>query len=86
MDPTQRRVFRDLILRLATDEVRVLMSTHDVADLAEEADDVTVLTEGTITFTGATRDFLAHAPADTPEGRRAEAAYTNVSTGRTLSR
>lgn len=33
-----RRVLRDLILRLATDEVQVLMSTHDVADLAEEAD------------------------------------------------
>ncbi|WP_030873218.1 ATP-binding cassette domain-containing protein, partial [Streptomyces sp. NRRL S-37] len=44
MDPTQRRVFRDLMLRLATDEVQMLMSTHDVADLAEEADHVTVLT------------------------------------------
>ncbi|MFD9908298.1 ABC transporter ATP-binding protein [Streptomyces sp. NPDC059063] len=85
MDPTQRRVFRDLILHLATDEVQVLMSTHDVADLAEEADSVTVLTEGSITFTGPTRDFLAHAPADTPEGRRAEAAYTAVSTYSSIS-
>ncbi|MFH9073645.1 ABC transporter ATP-binding protein [Streptomyces alboflavus] len=85
MDPTQRRVFRDLVLNLATDEVQVLMSTHDVADLAEEADHVTVLTEGAINFTGATRDFLAHAPADTPEGRRAEAAYTIVSAHSALS-
>ncbi|UFQ15420.1 MULTISPECIES: ATP-binding cassette domain-containing protein [Streptomyces] len=85
MDPTQRRVFRDLILHLATDEVQVLMSTHDVADLAEEADTVTVLTEGTVTFTGGTRDFLAHAPSGTPEGRRAEAAYTTVSAYSTLS-
>ncbi|MFF1376380.1 ATP-binding cassette domain-containing protein [Streptomyces sp. NPDC058308] len=79
MDPTQRRVFRDLILNLATDEVQVLMSTHDVADLAEEADHVTVLAEGAIRFNGATRDFLAHAPVETPEGRRAETAYTTVS-------
>ncbi|MFD5452063.1 ABC transporter ATP-binding protein [Streptomyces sp. NPDC003470] len=79
MDPTQRRVFRDLITSLATDEVRVLMSTHDVADLAEEADQVTVLQQGRITFTGATQHFLAHAPQDTPEARRAEAAYTTVS-------
>ncbi|MER7722021.1 ATP-binding cassette domain-containing protein [Streptomyces flaveolus] len=79
MDPTQRRVFRDLITSLATDEVRVLMSTHDVADLAEEADQVTVLQQGRITFTGATHDFLAHAPHGTPEARRAEAAYTAVS-------
>ncbi|MFD5697405.1 ATP-binding cassette domain-containing protein [Streptomyces lasiicapitis] len=79
MDPSQRRVFRDLILSLATDQVQVLMSTHDVADLAEEADHVTVLTEGRITFTGVTRDFLAHAPAEAPAGRRAEAAYTTIS-------
>ncbi|WP_030791661.1 ABC transporter ATP-binding protein [Streptomyces sp. NRRL S-920] len=79
MDPAQRRVFRDLILRLATDEVQVLMSTHDVADLAEEADHVTVLTDGRITFNGTTRDFLAHAPTQTPAGRQAEAAYTAIS-------
>ncbi|WP_069884690.1 ATP-binding cassette domain-containing protein [Streptomyces luteocolor] len=85
MDPTQRRVFRDLILHLATDEVQVLMSTHDVADLAEEADHVTVLTEGAITFTGSTRDFLAHAPTETPAGRQAEAAYTALSTQAALS-
>ncbi|ANB09767.1 ABC transporter [Streptomyces ambofaciens] len=79
MDPTQRRVFRDLITGLATDEVRVLMSTHDIADLAEEADQVTALQEGRITFTGPTHAFLAHAPQGTPEARRAEAAYTAVS-------
>ncbi|KUL53715.1 MULTISPECIES: ABC transporter ATP-binding protein [unclassified Streptomyces] len=80
MDPTQRRVFRDLMLRLATDEVQMLMSTHDVADLAEEADHVTVLTEGVITFSGTTPDFLSHAPVHTPDGRQAEAAYTVIST------
>ncbi|MFM9445284.1 ABC transporter ATP-binding protein [Streptomyces acidiscabies] len=78
MDPTQRRVFRDLIITLATDDVRVLMSTHDIADLAEEADHVTVLRQGQIVFTGPTADFLAHAPYDTTEARRAEAAYSAV--------
>ncbi|MFH8471785.1 hypothetical protein [Streptomyces sp. NPDC018000] len=39
---------------------------------------VTVLTDGSITFTGPTRDFLAHAPAGTPEARRAEVSYTTV--------
>ncbi|MEU9782844.1 ATP-binding cassette domain-containing protein [Streptomyces phaeochromogenes] len=79
MDPTQRRVFRDLILGLATAEVRVLMSTHDVADLAEEADHVTVLHQGQIAFTGPTGDFLAHAPHEAPQARRAETAYATVS-------
>ncbi|MEU5917158.1 ATP-binding cassette domain-containing protein [Streptomyces sp. NPDC047141] len=76
MDPTQRRVFRDLVIGLASREVRVLLSTHDVADLAEEADHVTALAQGAITFSGTTGAFLAHAPAHVPEARRAEAAYT----------
>ncbi|MFF8446497.1 ABC transporter ATP-binding protein [Streptomyces leeuwenhoekii] len=79
MDPTQRRVFRDLIVSLATADVRVLMSTHDIADLAEEADHVTVLQNGRIAFTGSTQDFLGHAPYDTPQARRAETAYAAVS-------
>ncbi|MFE6378598.1 ABC transporter ATP-binding protein [Streptomyces roseolus] len=76
MDPTQRRVFRDLVIELTSQGVRVLLSTHDVADLAEEADYVTTLAQGTITFSGSTADFLTHAHASVPEARRAEAAYT----------
>ncbi|MFE4215321.1 ATP-binding cassette domain-containing protein [Streptomyces sp. NPDC056844] len=77
MDPTQRRVFRDLL----TDAVgggglSVLMSTHDVADLADDADRITVLAGGRIQFDGTTDGFLGNAPADTPASRHAEAAYT----------
>ncbi|MFE7355281.1 ATP-binding cassette domain-containing protein [Streptomyces sp. NPDC057543] len=78
MDPTQRRRFRDLILRIVSDEVQILMSTHDVADLAEEADQVTVLTNGSIAFTGSTGEFLSHAPAQVPSARCAEVAYMAV--------
>ncbi|KFG03178.1 MULTISPECIES: ABC transporter ATP-binding protein [Streptomyces] len=75
MDPRQRRVFRD-VLRSLADDVRVLMSTHDVADLAEEADHVTVLYGGEVLQTGPTDSFLAHTPPDTAPGRAAEGAYT----------
>ncbi|EFL24280.1 ABC transporter, ATP-binding protein [Streptomyces himastatinicus ATCC 53653] len=75
MDPTQRRVFRDLILSLATSEIRVLMSTHDISDLAEEADHVTVVGDGRVMFTGDTPAFLRLAPAQTRPERRGEAAY-----------
>ncbi|MEU7023722.1 ATP-binding cassette domain-containing protein [Streptomyces sp. NPDC046203] len=81
MDPTQRRVFRDLVISLVSREVRVLLSTHDVADLAEEADHVTALIAGTIAFSGTTDAFLRHAPAQVPEARRAEAAYTALTAG-----
>ncbi|MFD0054244.1 ATP-binding cassette domain-containing protein [Streptomyces sp. NPDC005047] len=75
MDPYQRRVFRD-ILRTLTDDVRVLLSTHDVADLAEEADHVTVMYSGSVLHHGDTDSFLTHTPPGTVEGRAAEAAYT----------
>ncbi|MER8028330.1 ATP-binding cassette domain-containing protein [Streptomyces bauhiniae] len=81
MDPYQRRVFRD-ILRGLTDDVRVLLSTHDVADLAEEADHVTVMYGGSILHHGDTDSFLTHTPPGTLEGRAAEAAYTALLTSR----
>lgn len=80
MDPRQRRVFRDVLRDIAT-ERRVLMSTHDVADLAEEADHVSVLDGGRFTYSGDTAGFLRHAPADTTSGRAAEAAYAALSQG-----
>ncbi|GGZ17102.1 hypothetical protein GCM10010387_07180 [Streptomyces inusitatus] len=53
----ERRIFRDLIRALSGDgDVDVLMSTHDVAGLAEESDHVTVLTAGAVRFTGTTAD------------------------------
>ncbi|MFJ3718928.1 ATP-binding cassette domain-containing protein [Streptomyces sp. NPDC090057] len=75
MDPRQRRVFRDLLASLKQD-VRVLMSTHDVADLAEEADHVSILASGRLVLSGTTAEFLAHTPGGTAEGRSAEGAYT----------
>ncbi|WP_230396359.1 ABC transporter ATP-binding protein [Streptomyces blattellae] len=80
MDPRQRRVFRDLLRGLSGD-VDVLMSTHDVADLAEEADHVTVLYGGKVLQTGSTEAFLAHTPLGAAPGRAAEAAYTALLTG-----
>ncbi|MGW1525474.1 ABC transporter ATP-binding protein [Streptomyces sp. NPDC002159] len=79
MDPHQRRVFRDILNELAKD-VQVLLSTHDVADLAEEADHVTVLHKGRIIQTGSTNEFLLHTPLHTAPGRAAEGAYTALLT------
>lgn len=74
LDPTQRRQFRTHLTDLRPD-VRVMMSTHDVTDLAEESDHVAVLSTGRLLFEGPTSAFLAHAPSDVAPGRRAEAAY-----------
>ncbi|MFJ8598112.1 ATP-binding cassette domain-containing protein [Streptomyces shenzhenensis] len=79
MDPHQRRVFRDILNGLSQD-VQVLLSTHDVTDLADEADHVTVLCNGRIIHTGATDEFLMHTPPSTAPGRAAEGAYTALLT------
>jgi ABC-2 type transport system ATP-binding protein len=83
MDPHQRRLFRDILGSLASD-VSVLMSTHDVADLAEEADRITVLEKGHVRYDGTTGGFLAYAPTDTAAGRVAEGAYISLLTGNSI--
>ncbi|UGY92830.1 ABC transporter ATP-binding protein [Streptomyces gobiensis] len=78
MDPTQRRAFRDLLAAL---DVSVLLSTHDVADLADDAQYVTCLYDGAIVHGGTTDEFLACAPPGTPSTRQAEAAYSRLCGG-----
>ncbi|MFG2782727.1 ATP-binding cassette domain-containing protein [Streptomyces prunicolor] len=79
MDPLQRRAFRE-VLRELGDDVQVLMSTHDVGDLAEEADNVTVMNGGRIIHHGTTDTFLAHAGDNYDSQRSAEDAYTALLT------
>ncbi|MFJ9392820.1 ATP-binding cassette domain-containing protein [Nocardioides sp. NPDC101246] len=81
MDPTQRRSFRDILTRIADRGVNVLMSTHDVADLAEDATHVTVMSQGHVRYDGPTHEYLRNAPVGTPANRLAEAAYTALTLG-----
>lgn len=49
---------------------------HDVADLPEKADQVTVLDAGRIVHTGPTETFFRHTPPGTAPGRAAEGTYS----------
>ncbi|MET8329824.1 hypothetical protein [Streptomyces sp. NPDC005181] len=62
-----------------------LLSTHDVADLAEEADHVTVMRQGSVLRHGTTDTFLALTPPGTVVGRAAEGAYTALLRSRGVS-
>ncbi|MFE9019872.1 ATP-binding cassette domain-containing protein [Streptomyces sp. NPDC007808] len=77
LDPHQRRVFRE-ILRDLTDGIQVLVSTHDIIDLEEDAEHVTVLHGGRIRYSGDKNSFLAHSPADALPGRAPEQAYSAI--------
>ncbi|MFQ6854504.1 ATP-binding cassette domain-containing protein [Streptomyces sp. 35M1] len=75
LDPHQRTVFR-AVLRKVTERIPVLMSTHDIADLADEANTVSLMNGGRILHHGATGTFLEHARTDAAPGRQAESAYS----------
>jgi ABC-2 type transport system ATP-binding protein len=76
LDPRQRRVFRDVLSDIAG-QVPILMSTHDVADLARESNQVTVVDAGAVRWHGQPQAFMALAP-NRSEGEAAEAAYLAV--------
>nr|WTB31834.1 ATP-binding cassette domain-containing protein [Streptomyces sp. NBC_00830] len=80
MDPRQRRVFHDILGRLS-DDVSVILSTHDVSDLDDVYDNVVVLSGGAVQFCGPVSEFLALAQEDVAPGRRAENAYNVVVAG-----
>ncbi|GGX36716.1 ATP-binding cassette domain-containing protein [Streptomyces noursei] len=77
LDPSQRQIFRDLVTQLLAD-IQVVVSTHQTEGLDAMYDHVVVLDKGQVRFEGDTDDFLALAAPGTPEGRRAEAAYTHL--------
>lgn len=78
LDPTQRRIFRQLLETLTAD-VRVLVSTHQTEDLADSYDHVVVLDRGTVRFQGSTADFHSQAGFNAGGPReQAEAAYARL--------
>lgn len=78
LDPDQRARFRSALAALSP-EVAVLVSTHQVDDLAESYDTLVVLEDGRIRYQGTIEDFLALAPADAP--RPAKRAYSSLIRG-----
>ncbi|WP_308217128.1 ATP-binding cassette domain-containing protein [Streptomyces noursei] len=74
LDPTQRRVFRDLVGELA-DDVSFIVSTHQTEDLADLYATVVVFDGGRALFHGSVAEFLRRAPCQVPAERRAEWAY-----------
>ncbi|WP_411121925.1 ATP-binding cassette domain-containing protein [Streptomyces sp. x-19] len=80
LDPTQRKVFRDLIGELAN-RVSFIVSTHQTEDLADIYATVVVLDRGRVVFHGSVGEFLDRAPHDVPAERRAERAYHELVRG-----
>ena len=78
LDPKQRARFREVLHNGAT-ETPILVSTHQVDDLTDLFDNVVVLDQGMIRFTGTPAEFLALAP--TGSAHPAEDAYGTLIVG-----
>jgi ABC-2 type transport system ATP-binding protein len=70
-------VFRDVVRKVAA-RIPVLISTHDIADLADEANNVSLMDRGRVLHHGGTQSFLEHARPDAARARQAESAYSVV--------
>ncbi|AIA02371.1 ABC transporter ATP-binding protein [Streptomyces noursei] len=79
LDPSQRQIFRDLVTQLLAD-IQIVVCTHQTEDLDALYDHVVVLDQGEVRFQGDVDGFLSLAAPGTSEGRRAEAAYTQLIT------
>ena len=62
LDPAGIRDMRALIKRLAASGLTVLLSSHDMAEVEEICDNVTIMREGTVVFHGAIAELRAQAP------------------------
>ncbi len=62
LDPTGAAEMRDILRRLAADGVAVLLSSHDMAAVADVCDSVTFLAAGRVVWNGSMAQLEADAP------------------------
>lgn len=62
LDPAGIRDMRDMIRRLRTQGMTVLLSSHNMAEIEDLCDNVTIMRAGSVVFTGSVRDLWAQAP------------------------
>ncbi len=63
LDPTGASEMRDVLRRLAGDGVTVLLSSHDMAAVADVCDTVTFLSSGRVVWDGSMERLQSEAPA-----------------------
>ncbi len=62
LDPAGMRDLRALISRLSGDGVTVLLSSHDIDEVEDLCDDVTIMREGRVVFDGSVERLRERAP------------------------
>ncbi|MEZ4992173.1 MAG: ABC transporter ATP-binding protein [Saprospiraceae bacterium] len=61
LDPEERIRFRNLLARLSSQDVIIILSTHIVADISGTCEHMALLNRGQVAFTGAPEELLRQA-------------------------
>ena len=61
LDPEERIRFRNLLGKLAQDEIIIIFSTHIVGDISSSCNQMALISEGELKFTGAPETFINQA-------------------------
>jgi ABC-type multidrug transport system ATPase subunit len=61
LDPEERIRFRNILNRLTKDEVIVILSTHIVGDISSSCNQMALINDGTLKFSGTPSDFIQQA-------------------------
>ena len=61
LDPEERIRFRNLLARLSSQDVIIILSTHIVADISSTCEHMALLNRGQVAFTGAPEELIRQA-------------------------
>lgn len=61
LDPEERIRFRNLLARISSQDVSIILSTHIVADISGTCEHMALLNRGQVAFTGAPEELLRQA-------------------------
>lgn len=77
LDALQKANFRDALASIS-DEISVIVSTHQTEDLFDHYPQVVVIDEGELLFNGTREEFYKHSPAELESSKRAEISLLKI--------
>ena len=79
LDPEERIRFRNLLARIGSRDVIIILSTHIVADISSTCEHMALLNKGEVAFTGAPEELIRQAQGHVWEIYATEKEYVEVS-------
>lgn len=78
LDPEERIRFRNLLARLSSKDVIIILSTHIVADISSTCEQMALLNQGQVAFTGAPEELVQQAKGHVWSINASEKEYMEV--------